>query len=139
MVADRVPARLTAPPAPRELRAFAWTVGGGFVVLGLLLWWRGRTSPGVIVATLGVLLVLAGALAPGRLGPVSRAWMALALAISKITTPLLMGIIYFGVLTPTGLVMRLFGRRVLARPRGAATYWVDRPAGARRSDLRRQF
>jgi hypothetical protein len=138
-VAHRVSARLTARPAPRELRAFSLAVGSVFALIGALLAWRGRTSIGGIAAGLGALLVLAGAVAPGRLGPVHRAWIALALAISKVTTPLLMGIVYFGVLTPTGLVMRLFGRRVLVRPRSAATYWVDRPAGARRSDLRRQF
>jgi saxitoxin biosynthesis operon SxtJ-like protein len=94
---------------------------------------------GAVLVGLGIALVVAGAVAPGRLRPVYGAWMAMALAISKVTTPVLMGIVYFGMLTPIGLVMRLVGRRVLGRPAGAATYWVDRPAAARRSDLRRQF
>jgi hypothetical protein len=109
------------------------------VLFGTVLAWRGRQSAGGAVAALGALLLVAGAVIPGRLAPVYRTWMALALAISRVTTPILMGIVYFGVLTPIGLVMRLAGRRVLTRPTGAATYWVDRPAAARRSDLRRQF
>ena len=40
---------------------------------------------------------------------------------------------------PGSLAMRLVGRRPLARPRNAVTYWVERPPSARRSDLRRQF
>jgi hypothetical protein len=65
--------------------------------------------------------------------------MRTALAISKVTTPVFMGIVYFALLTPLGLVLRLVGHRPLARRRGPATYWLERPAGARRSDLRRQF
>jgi hypothetical protein len=50
-----------------------------------------------------------------------------------------MGVVYFGVLTPLALAARLAGRRALGVPPGAGTAWVDRPPGARRSDLRRQF
>jgi len=138
-VADRAPARLTAGPTRPELRSFALSVGGAFLALAALLYWRGRPGAAGALAVLGAALVAAGVIAPGRLGPVYRAWMAFALAISKVTTPLLMGLIYFGVVTPVGLAMRLIGRRVLARRREAPTYWVDRPVGGRRSDLRRQF
>ncbi|MFN2564194.1 MAG: SxtJ family membrane protein [Gemmatimonadaceae bacterium] len=138
-MAEAVPARLTRPQTPRELRSFALSVGGAFVALGALLYWRGGTTVGGILGGIGVLLATAGVVAPSRLGPLYRTWMRLALAISRVTTPVFMGIVYFAVLTPIGLAMRLFGRRVLSRPRGAPTYWVNRPAGARRSDLRRQF
>ena len=138
---DAAPTRLTAArTTPRELRSFALSVGGILVALAAVLYYgRGRPIAGGILAALGGALVVAGLLAPGRLGPVYRAWMTLAVTISKVTTPLLMGIIFFGVLTPTGVVTRLLGRDALRRQRGASTYWVDRAAGARRSDLRRQF
>ena len=132
--------RAAAPtPTLRELRGFAWTVGGAFLVLAVALWWRGRTTIAVPPAALGLSLVLAGVAVPGRLAPVQRAWMRIAVAISRVTTPILMGAIYYGVLTPIGLALRLAGRDPLARSRGVATYWVERPPGRRRSDLRRQF
>ena len=112
-----------APPTPRDLRGFALSVGGALVGLGAL----------------GVALVTAGLVAPARLGRVYGAWMSVALAMSKVTTPLFMTVVYLAVLTPLGLAMRLARRRPLARTRDAASYWVDRPPGARRSDLRRQF
>jgi hypothetical protein len=132
-------------PAParaatrRELRQFAWTVGGAFAALGALLAWRGRGAAAMAAGALGAALLAAGALAPGRLGPVHRAWMALALAISRVTTPAFLGVLYFGMFTPLGAVLRLLGRRPLARRRDAPTFWADRPPGERRSDLRRQF
>ena len=124
--------------SPRELRRFALTVGGAFLLLGALLLWRGRAA-GWVVAAAGAALVVAGLAIPACLGPLQRGWMRLALAISRVTTPLFMGIVYFLVLTPIGIILRLLGRRLLGHPRGAATFWADRPPGERRSDLERQF
>ena len=137
-MADRVPARLTVPTR-RELRSFAGTVGGALVLLGALATYRGVSGGGTVLVLLGLSLAIAGLFVPERLGPAYRSWMVLALAISRVTTPLLMGIIFFVVLTPIGLLMRLLGRWTLKRPPSAATFWVDRPPGGRRSDLRRQF
>ena len=128
-----------APPTRRELRSFAITVGIAFVLLAALLAWRERRTATVVFGMLGVTLALAGLLIPARLGGVHRAWMGIALAISSVTTPLFMGIVYFGLLTPIALVLRLLGRAPLRQSRDAKSYWRDRPPGARRSDLRRQF
>lgn len=129
----------TRAPTRRELRGFATSVGGALLVLAGVAAWRARAIPAAVLGAAGAALLLAGALVPARLAGAHRAWMRLALAISAVTTPLLMGVVYFGVLTPLALVTRLAGRRALGVPRDAATAWVDRPPGARRSDLRRQF
>jgi len=133
--------QLDIPPSPtvREFRRFAGTVGVAFLGLGGVLYWRGRAGAATALALVGAALVAAGVLVPGRVGPVYRGWMALALAISRVTTPVFMGLLYFGMFAPLGVAMRLFGRRPLARRREASTFWVDRPVGARRGDLRRQF
>lgn len=127
------------PPAPasrRELRAFGLTVGGAFVALALVGAWRGRVASATFAAALGATLVVLGVAAPRRLGGVHRRWMALAHAMSRITTPVFMSIVYFGVLTPLALVLRAVRRRGGRRPE---TLWVRRAPDARRSDLRRQF
>lgn len=56
-----------------------------------------------IVGPVGGLLVLGGFVAPTRLGPIERAGMGFAQRISKITTPLLMGIPIFPGHRPDGL------------------------------------
>jgi hypothetical protein len=131
--------RATHPASRRELRAFGLSVGGAFGVLAALAWWRGRAGTGMGLAVLGSVLVVGGAVAPLALRRVHRVWMALAHAISRVTTPILMGIVYFGLFTPLGAVLRLTGRRPLARARSATTFWIDRPPAERRSDMRRQF
>jgi hypothetical protein len=134
-LAARVPARLTNA----EGRRFALTVGTAFLALAAVAWWRGRLIPCWGLGTLGALLILAGLTIPARLGPILRAWMALAHLLSRITTPIFLGIVYFVVLTPVGWLKRLFGSRPLRRPLGPSA-WITRAPDARRSlDMQRQF
>jgi hypothetical protein len=134
---------LSSPPArqpgPRDLRRFALTVGAAFGVLATVALARGRAALGLALAAAAGALLVAGMVVPGRLGPVYGAWMALALAMSRVTTPVFMGLVYYGLLTPIGFALRLVGRRPLRGPRPGGTAWVARPEGERRSDLRRQF
>jgi drug/metabolite transporter (DMT)-like permease len=132
---NRVPARLT----PAEGRKFGLVVGGAFLLLALLLWRRTHVTAATVAGALGAALFLGGLAVPGQLGPVYRAWMGLAKAISKVTTPIVMSIIFFLVLTPAGFLVRLFGHRPLAHPRGAGTYWHSRPEGSRRGAMDHQF
>lgn len=129
-----IPARLSVA----EGRKFGLLVGGAFLVFGGISRWRGHDIAPYVLWSLGGVLVLGGALVPGSLGPVYRAWMGLANVLSKITTPIFMGLVYFVVLTPVGLLRRMFGRNSLVRD-GTNTSWIDRAEGQRKSDLNRQF
>jgi hypothetical protein len=130
-----VPARLT----PAEGRKFGLLVGGAFLLLGVLLWRRTHLTAAYVAATLAVALIVGGLAVPAQLGPVYRAWMALAKSISKVTTPVFMSVIFFLVLTPAGILVRLFGHRPLTRSRGGPSYWQSRAPGSRRGDLDHQF
>ena len=130
----RIPARLS----PREGRKFGLLVGGVFLLLGGVSYWRGHHTAPTVLWSLGGSLVLAGLLIPGHLGPVYRGWMGLAVALSRVTTPIFMGVIYYGLFTPMGFLRRWLGRNALIRPR-RETFWIARETGARGSDLTRQF
>ena len=130
-----VPARLS----PAEGRKFGLLVGVAFLVVAALLWRRTHLAGAYVAAALGIGLVLGGLLVPGHLGPVYRAWMKLAELISKVTTPIFMGVIFFLVLTPAGLIARLVGHRPLAVTRGSTTHWQSRPEGSRRGVMDHQF
>jgi hypothetical protein len=135
-LAARVPARLN----PSEGRRFGLTVGASFLALGAVFWWRGHAYQAGVAVLLGAALSLAGLLVPGRLGPTYRAWMRLAAALSAITTPVFMAVIYFGVLTPVGFLVRLLRGNPLVRPRPRASFWVVRDgATRRRTDMEHQF
>jgi hypothetical protein len=122
-----------------EGRRFGLTLGGAFLVLAAVLLWRDRTVAGLVGGGLGTVILIAGFAIPRRLGPLYRAWMGLAHLLSMVTTPIFMGIIYFGVFTPVGLVRRIVGRNSIARRPNEVSYWVPRAAGSGRGDMERQF
>ena len=133
-MATGISTRLT----PTEGRKFALTLAGAFLALAGLLWWRDRHTVAVVFASISALLLLAALLFPGQLGPFYRLWMGFAAVLSRITSPIFLAIVYFGVIAPIGWIMRLFGKNALKAPTGS-TVWVTRDVSARRSALERQF
>ncbi|MCI0432889.1 MAG: SxtJ family membrane protein [Gemmatimonadetes bacterium] len=135
-MAQGVPARLTRA----EGRKFGFTLAPAFLALGGLLAWRGHTLPAGIAAAAGVLFGLSALAVPDRLGPVQRAWMAFAHAISRITTPVFLGIVWFIIITPIGWIRRLASNPIVHADRDGG-YWIRRDEGGAgaRSDLKRQF
>lgn len=122
---------------PQEGRKFGVTVGLAFVALAGLLWWRDKPTGSMVFASIGGVLVLAGLLIPAYLGPVYRGWMKFALALSKITTPIIMGIIYFGLFLVTGKIRRAVGGNQMIRKEQDGSFWIVRDRT--RANLERQF
>jgi hypothetical protein len=122
-----------------EGRRFAVPVGLAFLALAGITWWRDHPTISMVFGSVSGALLLAGLLIPSKLGPVYRAWMGFALLISKVTTPIFLGIVYFLVFTPTGMVMRLLGRNPMRREAHNGTYWLRRDQAKPRSDMTRQF
>lgn len=122
-----------------EGRRFGLAVGGAFIAFGGLLLWRAHGVAAAIVAALGAGLLFGGLAIPARLGPIYRLWMGLALAISRVTTPVLLSLIYFLLITPIGYLRRAIGGDPLRHPpTEGGGYWADR--GERpKGDLERQF
>jgi hypothetical protein len=133
-LAERIPARLTS----REGRTFGFTVGLAFAVFSAIALWRGHPLTGKVLAGVSGALILAGAVIPTTLGPVQRGWMWFAHLLSRLTTPVFMGIVYFLIITPIALLMRAIGRRPLHRAEREGSFWVPTASGGR-SDMERQF
>jgi hypothetical protein len=119
----------------REGRIFALTLAGGFLFLALLAYWRHapRVAPVAVVAA--AVSLLAATLVPGKLEPIRRGWMKLGEGIGYLTTPIVMAIVYYLVVTPIGLLRRV--RRV-GRPTVASS-WHRRPPLPARERMERQF
>lgn len=127
---------------PSQGRRFALTVSAAFAVIAAIGLWRDRQTLAMVTASLAALLSTAAVAIPSRLAPVERAWMGFAHAISRVTTPVFMGIVYFLVLTPAGLIRRTFGRNPLVHLSDAGTYWAKRSnpdREVRRRRMERQF
>jgi hypothetical protein len=100
----------------KGLRSFALTTGGIVIALfGLLLPWLLDLGFPIWPWVLGAVLGVWGLAAPASLRPVYRGWMRFGLLASRITTPIILGIVFYVVIMPMGLVMRLFGHDPMRR------------------------
>lgn len=101
----------------RELRKFGFTTGGIVVALfGLFFPWLLERAwpiwPWVVLALLGA----PAALTPTALRPVYRGWMKLGLLASKVTTPLVLGSVFFLLICPMGMIRSASGRNQMRQP-----------------------
>lgn len=97
-------------------RVWALTVAGGFLLLAFLR--------------------------AGWLAPLRRAWFRFGMLMQRLLSPVVLALIYFGVVTPVGLLRRAFGTDPLARrfDPEARSYWIRRePPGPAPESLSRQF
>jgi Kef-type K+ transport system membrane component KefB len=100
----------------KGLRDFALVTSGIIVALfGLLLPWTfdltWPTWPWLIAAVLAA----SGIVSPMALQPVYKVWMRVGLILSRITTPIILSLVFFLVITPTALIRRLFFRDSIAK------------------------
>jgi hypothetical protein len=121
------------PELPSD-RKFGWTFAAIFLVIGLLAHpWM------VALAALVAAVTLARA---ELLAPFNRAWMKLAEVLHKVVSPVIMAIMFFGLFTPMGFVMRRFGWDAMKRAwdPAAKSYWSRRdPPGPAEDSFRDLF
>src|SRR3989344_4718326 len=122
-----------------DLRKFGYTIGIAFVLLGGYFLWRGK-SFALYVLSLAAILLLFGFMAPTWLKPIQKAWMTLALLLGWVMTRVILAIVFYLVITPIGLVLRLTGKDFMNRsfPGKEASYWLDH-AERVKEDYERQF
>jgi O-antigen/teichoic acid export membrane protein len=118
----------------RGLREFALTTGTVVAVLfGLIIpWLLGRqiaflSWPGNWPWLLFTVLAAWGLIAPMTLRPLYRLWMRFGLVMGRITSPIILGLVFYLVFMPTGLIMRLFGKDGMNRKfdKNAGSYRVQ--------------
>jgi Saxitoxin biosynthesis operon protein SxtJ len=93
---------------------------------------------------LGVAAVFAliALLKPSLLTPLNRLWIKLGVLLGKVVSPIALGVLFYGILTPLGLVIRLSGKDPLRLKldRNAESYWIVRkPPGPPPDSMTHQF
>lgn len=120
----------------KDLRQFGLVVGGILAVLGGLLLWRHRPAyPYLLVP--GFVLVALGAAVPQVLLPIQKAWMVLSIIIGFFVSRLILVLIFYAILTPMGLVMKILGKDILDEriDKTKKSYWVERSITAEDKDI----
>jgi len=129
--------QVEAEPSSRSF-GFLFTVV--FALIGVTPWLRGGPVRLWAIAVAGV-LGLTTLAAPRVLAPLSRLWLRIGLAMHRVVNPLVMGALFYLVVTPFGLVRQAMNKgltpRLVKDPR-ASTYWIPR-AGQPASRMDQQF
>ena len=87
---------------------------------------------------LGLVFLILGLMNSSLLTLFNKIWFRFGLFLGKIVSPVVMAIIYFLVITPTSLLLKLFKKDVLnLKKKKSGTYWVEKPSS--KSTMNNQF
>jgi hypothetical protein len=133
------------PDLPDQLpsdRAFGLQFAVVFAVLAAYFHHTSGLGPlPLLFVCLSLVTLVATSCGPGLLRPFNRAWFMLGLLLGRIVSPVVIGAIFFLVITPLALVMRVAVRDALRlRKRAAPSFWITRnPAGPEPDSFTNQF
>jgi predicted cation transporter len=119
-----------SPPKLPSERNFGLMLTVVFVILAVREITKHR-SPAVYGACFaaGAVCALLSLTSPKALAPLNKAWFYLGKLMGKIVSPIVLSIIFFGILAPVAILTRLFGRDELRlKRRTINSYWIDRAA-----------
>jgi hypothetical protein len=122
-------------------RTFGIVFAAFFGVVAILPWAHGRAPRTWAVPVAATFLVLA-IVRPSLLRRLNWLWFQLGLLLQRVTSPVFLGLVFFGVLTPVALIRRSVGADPLClkRASSAPTYWKARESGiVTPESLLRQF
>ena len=87
---------------------------------------------------LSILFLVLGLMNSQFLTPLNRLWFKFGILLAKIISPIVMGLVFFGIVTPTGILMRLFKKDLLnLKNNDSKSYWIKRPE--EKSSMKNQF
>jgi polyferredoxin len=121
-------------PKKKQLRQFAVISLFGFGLIGFMLKWKfGLETAPLVVWGIGVVTFVSGLIAPITVFPIYTILMVITLPIGWVVSNLFLRILFYGIMTPFGFVLKATGRDPLKMKRpDTGTYWDDR---SQRKDL----
>ena len=108
-------------------RRFGFTMAAVFAALAIygVVRHRNRNACLAFIVT-SIIFALLALIVPRALVLFNKLWFYLGQALGKIVSPIVLGVIFYGILTPISVVTRLFGRDELRLKRRAGnSYWID--------------
>ena len=113
-----------------------------FLIMAAYAWFSGYSTQWVQIWLVisGIFLAFA-LLFPVALTLFNKMWFALGLLLGKVVSPIVLGVLFFILITPVAIGMRLFGRdALLIKKRTVSSYWIDRdPPGPKPESFKDQF
>lgn len=123
-------------------RSFGLVFAGVFLVIATVKYWSSPNNWVFFWLAASAAMMALAVFAPGALRPLNALWFRFGLLLHRIVSPIVMGLLFFAVVTPIGLIMRARGKRPLnlAFDPKAPSYWIVRtPPGPPPRTFQNQF
>ena len=111
-----------------------------FVLIIIGLWpLKNNGDLRIYFIVLSIPFLILGLINSKLLNPLNLLWFKFGILIGSFIAPIVMGIIFFLVVTPTGLLMKMFGKKMLDEPfdKSKKSYWIN--CNKQASSMRKQF
>ena len=107
-----------------------------FLILSLYFYFtEGNINLSLI--SISLIFLILGLINSSILTPLNILWFKFGMFLGKVISPIIMALVFFGVVTPTGLIMRLFNKDLLRlKKKYKKSYWIERNS---KSDMKNQF
>jgi hypothetical protein len=122
-------------------RTFGLVIAAFFAYLGLRPF-VARHTPRPWYVAVAIACAVVALARPAWLNPLNRVWMRFGVSIGKVMNPIFMAVLFYGVVTPSALILRWLGKDLLSLryDRNAASYWIVRiPPGPAAETMGNQF
>lgn len=117
-------------------RSFGVVFSVFFALLGIYSWENNTQKTHLIFWGLSLLVGTLAISKASILSPFNRVWIKFGEVLHQLFNPVILGIVFFGMILPFGLVMRLAGRDVLCKKvdKSISSYWISRHSPESNSD-----
>ena len=124
----------------KDIRSFGITIGIIFLIIAWFLFYKEMESFQIFIYLAGIFIGL-GFILPIVLKPIYMVWMIFATILGWIMTRVIITILFYFILTPIGLIFRLFGKQFLdlAMNNRIDSYWHYRSKQADENNCENQF
>jgi hypothetical protein len=105
------------------------TFGILFFIFFLIIGFFPLVSVGVIriwSVVLSLIFLIITIIRPNLFTFLNRSWIQFGILLGKVISPIVMGLVFFFVVTPIGVLVRILKKDVMGLKRGASSYWINR-------------
>ena len=105
------------------------TFGILFFIFFLIIGFFPLISVGIIriwSVVLSLVFLIITIIRPNLFTFLNRSWIQFGIFLGKIISPIVMGLVFFFVVTPIGILVRILKKDVMGLKRGAFSYWINR-------------
>jgi hypothetical protein len=121
-------------------KKFGYFFSGVFLLASIYFFYLKSDNVGYIFSSLTIIFIITTFLKAELLLPLNKLWMRFGLLLGMIVSPIVLGVIFFGIFTPYGFVMRIMGRdemnlKIFLKK----SYWVIRSNNSKQTNFKNQF